>query len=317
MKTALLLSHAGDVHAEYVEPYLKTKFVVVDPVAMTRGVELSFRFSNGKNHIVYDGKSLDNVGVVWYRKPTPVRYIKLPVSFEHARYSSVSLERHFNLLKASFQDALWVSDTYAIKKADNKNFQCVVASSLGFDVPDTLTTSSAKAAADFVRSHDTVIVKSSSPFPPNRNVPSILPSRLIVAANPDELAGLHLAPSIFQVAIPAKADVRVTVVGEEVFPAIIHDKGVEGYEEVRDWRMAYDGKTAKFELYKLSKDITERCITLVKRLGLQYGAIDFVMDDKDKLWFLEINPNGQWAFIEDDTGYPIGKAIAKLMNKHL
>lgn len=317
MKTALVLTHTVDVHVSYVERHLKESFVMIDPVAISEGTELSFEFINGKNHIIYNGKSLDEVGVVWYRKPAPVRHIKLPVKPEYAVYSSISLERHINLLKASFQDALWVSDYYAIQRAENKNFQQVVAASLGLRVPDTLTSSSAKAAAKFIKAHNAVVVKSTSSFPPSGKVASILPTRLITSASSDDLSGLHLAPSIFQEAIPTQADLRVTVVGQEIFPAIIYDKGVAEFSEIRDWRMAYDHSITKFASYKLSKEVGEQCIKLVKKLGLQFGAIDLILDKKDKLWFLEINPNGQWAFIEEDTGQPIGKAIATLMARHL
>ncbi|MNZ28723.1 hypothetical protein D3C78_459550 [compost metagenome] len=47
----------------------------------------------------------------------------------------------------------------------------------------------------------------------------------------------------------------------------------------------------------------------MRRLNLRYGAIDFVCDPQGNLWFLEINPNGQWAWIENLTGYPIAEAI--------
>ena len=48
----------------------------------------------------------------------------------------------------------------------------------------------------------------------------------------------------------------------------------------------------------------------MSRLNLRYGAIDFICDQQGELWFLEINPNGQWAWIENLTGYPIAAAIA-------
>jgi hypothetical protein len=38
-----------------------------------------------------------------------------------------------------------------------------------------------------------------------------------------------------------------------------------------------------------------------------------VLDKKGEIWFLEINPNGQWAFVEEVTGQPMGKALADLL----
>lgn len=59
--------------------------------------------------------------------------------------------------------------------------------------------------------------------------------------------------------------------------------------------------------------IAKLCVQHVKMLGLRYGAIDLVLDTAGKFWFLENNPNGQWAFIEAETRQPIGKALSKML----
>ncbi|WP_272473525.1 hypothetical protein [Baekduia alba] len=38
-----------------------------------------------------------------------------------------------------------------------------------------------------------------------------------------------------------------------------------------------------------------------------------MIDQGGKFWFLELNPNGQWGFIELEAGPPIGAAIAELL----
>jgi len=47
----------------------------------------------------------------------------------------------------------------------------------------------------------------------------------------------------------------------------------------------------------------------VRLLGLRFAAIDLVLDQTGEYWFLEANPNGQWAWIESRTGLPISSAI--------
>ena len=44
-------------------------------------------------------------------------------------------------------------------------------------------------------------------------------------------------------------------------------------------------------------------------LGLRFGAFDFLVCP-DGWVFLEVNPNGQWAWIETATGLPIASTIA-------
>jgi len=60
----------------------------------------------------------------------------------------------------------------------------------------------------------------------------------------------------------------------------------------------------------LKYHITYICAT---SLGLTFSAIDFVVDSKGVYWFLENNPNGQWAFVEQETGQQMGKALAELL----
>ena len=50
-------------------------------------------------------------------------------------------------------------------------------------------------------------------------------------------------------------------------------------------------------------------VALVDELNLRFGAIDLIRDVNGEYWFLECNPNGQWAWIENRTGLPISAAI--------
>ena len=70
------------------------------------------------------------------------------------------------------------------------------------------------------------------------------------------------------------------------------------------------------EAILLPAEVSERCVALVQQLGLQYGAIDLILDEDDCYTFLEINPNGQWAWIENLTHLPISKEIANLLIRH-
>ena len=49
---------------------------------------------------------------------------------------------------------------------------------------------------------------------------------------------------------------------------------------------------------------------LLAALRLRFAAIDFAVDADGRWWFLEVNSNGQWLWIEQATGMPIAAAIA-------
>ena len=48
-------------------------------------------------------------------------------------------------------------------------------------------------------------------------------------------------------------------------------------------------------------------------LRLAYGAIDLRRTPEGDYVFLEINPAGQWIFVEEKTGQPMTDAMAKLL----
>jgi glutathione synthase/RimK-type ligase-like ATP-grasp enzyme len=200
---------------------------------------------------------------------------------------------------------------------EHKPYQQKVAHSLGFNIPDTLITSSSQAVDTFRKKHKTIVVKSLSSLPPTTIDSCIFPTVIVAQHEPLDLTGLHIAPAIFQQAVEPYAEVRATVVGNKVFAAIVRDKNPKlGF--IRDWRAGQIVETGLyFEPYTLSKRMQDQCIGLVRKMGLQYGAIDLIADPTGKFWFLEINPNGQWAFVESETGQPIGKAMAQLLEGKL
>jgi glutathione synthase/RimK-type ligase-like ATP-grasp enzyme len=50
-------------------------------------------------------------------------------------------------------------------------------------------------------------------------------------------------------------------------------------------------------------------VALLRRLGLSYGAVDLILTPDDRFVFLEINPNGQYLWVQRATGLPIGEAV--------
>ena len=59
--------------------------------------------------------------------------------------------------------------------------------------------------------------------------------------------------------------------------------------------------------------MAEKCLALTRSYGLAFGAIDLARVDDGLYTFFEINPNGQWAWIEQLTGQPLRQAMAGLL----
>ncbi len=309
------ISREDDAHLPFVERHLEKPLITIDPTTITTGNELSYEFIGGVPRVIYKGEDVSDAISVWYRKPLPFESDDLPIEEEYKHYSMSALQKHTEQLRAQLPEAQWVSDYYAIRRANNKTLQLQMAYELGMQVPDTLITSSPDAARDFLAQYPVSIVKTlATTFPRAEDGASLaFFANKVHRGEAIDLDGLKFAPAIFQEAIDAEVDVRVTVVGDKAFPATILTTDIS-HPHVRDWRAGhFEGSMVIEACDDLPMPIQEACIEHVKRLGLKYGAIDLVIGKDKQIWFLENNPNGQWAFVEQMTGQPIGAALAELL----
>ena len=100
---------------------------------------------------------------------------------------------------------------------------------------------------------------------------------------------------------------RITVVGDEIFAAEVHSQQTRYKVDMR-----MDINNASIVPAKLPEEV-EDCLHRLMALGLVYGAIDMRRRPDGTHVFLEINPAGQWLFIEEKTEQPISEAIASWM----
>lgn len=244
------------------------------------------------------GRSVDlaEIQSVWYRRPVasePAPEIEDPAAKEFVVVESrESLEGLWRILPC-----FWVSRPDNIRLAESKIRQLQVASSLGFSIPDTLITNSPRSAFAFYRKRRPLICK-----PQRRghivrqDSTSFIYTSLVDERHVKNIAKVSLAPTLFQPLIHKHVDIRVTVVGAQVFAVAIYSQEVE--EACQDWRRV-ETRKLRHEPHELPKELERKCVSLVQELKLQFGAIDLILTPAEEYIFLEINPNGQWAWIEE------------------
>lgn len=304
-------------HVPFVAEHMNGEdLLVVDPVPATlSGKGLSYDMQS-EMRCVYDDIVLDRVAAVWDRRPTVLdRHMLDPVHPSCRKYAWSAIQEHARQFYVQFSEALWISDHHAVQRAENKALQLTEAASVGFNVPETIITSDPVAARRFVANRDATVVKGlGAETPIIGETWLLLFSTKITPDTELDYGGLRYAPTIFQQAIDPEYDLRITVVEDEVFPAsVISDVEATTTTGLRDWRIGNHLGNLSIAECALPDDIKDKCIQHVRRLGLKFGAIDLIRDKKGVYWFIENNPNGQWAFIEEATKQPIGRAIARLL----
>ncbi len=239
---------------------------------------------------------------VWFRRT------KLPdINASNPHEKIYLLNEYETLLKNLFCtiDAKWFSNPFKIYKAENKLYQLKIAKDIGFIIPNTLITNNKETLKEFYYLNSKkIIIKPLSQSKLNYNGETeFIFTNDLRNEHIETLDEYELTPCIYQEKIPKSIELRVTVVGEKVFSSGINSQLFENTKT--DWRKG------KQEFFKeaIPLDIEENCKLIVKKLGLRFGAIDLIKDTNGNYIFLEINPNGQWAWIENETGLKISDAI--------
>jgi glutathione synthase/RimK-type ligase-like ATP-grasp enzyme len=239
---------------------------------------------------------------VWWRRP------EVPVTAEASGAADAIADqwRAFFAALANVPGPTWVSDPKNIRAAEDKARQLRQARAAGLAVPDTLWTNDLDDARIFIERWDgTAVVKSiASAWWEEKHAGHFVFSSLITADDLPEPQRLASAPVCIQQPITPKRDVRVTVVNKTVLAAIREDR--DEHDAPLDWRLA---DQRPWLPYELPPDVADACRVLVSDLGLLFSGIDFALGDAGKHWFLELNPNGEWGWLQR-AGLPIAEALA-------
>jgi len=257
------------------------------------------------------GKRFDmsEITGVWYRRPEGPAF---PPDFDPQTRDFVSRESR-EFLQGIWRslDCSWVNHPDRIRVAENKIEQLNRMKKMGFRIPETLVTNDPQAALDFYNVHGRDIIAKTL-----RASHGQLEGREYVIYT-NSLSNEHLslidsvkyAPVIFQERIKKNSDIRVTVVGDCVFSTEIFSQ--ESPSTSVDWRR--DTLSLKHAVHNLPSHVEEACIDLVHAYGLVFGALDLIRTNSGEYVFLELNPNGQWAWIESLTGQPISRKLIEVL----
>ncbi len=270
--------------------------------------------SSARAVISWEEQEIDlaQVGSVWYRRPGN---LNLPEELtpKEAEWLKGEASALINGIYAN-TDALWVSEPHRIRRADLKLMQLRLARELGFRTPEYLVTNDPDKARSFIGAHpDGVIIKGLwMPMILTEEQAGMIYTHLVAPEDLEQLDSVRYGPTFFQALVPKSRDIRVTVIGDELFAAGIDSMLVE--EARIDFRVA-EMMDLPHEPVTLPEPVAEACLAIVKRLGLQFGAIDLLETPDGDYVFLENNPNGQWYWVEMMTGQPMARAMADLLER--
>lgn len=302
--SVLVLTNQLDSTADLVVSRLNDRGVPVfrcDAAEFPQELTLSATLEVGWSGALDNGLrrlDLSNVRAVYYRRPEEFR---LPDGMSEAgrQFAAAQSRAGFLGVVASLP-CLWINHPARDQQANYKPWQLRVAQGLGLNPPRTIITNDPAAGRKFAAGIDAPIITKSLGAPVDT-----------VIVDPVEFDdSVRLCAHLFQEWIDKAHEVRLTVVGSRFFAVEIH----AGSDAARvDWRTDY--KSLTYKPTAVPGDVRERVNAFMHHFGLTFGAFDFIVTPEGAWRFLEVNPNGQWHWIEQETGVPIARSIAELLEK--
>ncbi len=244
---------------------------------------------------------LARVRSLYYRRPSGFTFPHL--DGQDARFAVAQARYGLGGIIASLPGCLYVNHPHRIGDAEFKPSGLAAAVAAGFTVPPTLITSDPDAARAFVKRHGPAVYKPLSvPLYRLDGVSCTVKVEEVTADQIDD--GVAGTVHLFQQRVPKTADVRVTVIGDQVFSVRIDS-------DLLDWRTDYS--RLSYEPVEPPPGIREALFAYLEHFGLVFGAFDFCVGPDGRWWFLECNPSGQWYWLEPETGLPMLSAMADLL----
>ncbi|HXU28068.1 MAG TPA: hypothetical protein VN698_12630 [Bacteroidia bacterium] len=299
----LIITHKSDYTADYLINKLNENSISYYRLNCEDIPKTNYSLTYSKKFNL-ELKGITNFHSVWFRRT------KLPdlddiKDLQERAY----IINEFDALLTNFYYTIkadkWLSFPENIYKAENKVYQLKIASTIGFKIPDTLVTNNIIELQAFCKrcNYDVIIKPLSHGRIAYEEETKLIYTNKLKKEHIENLNSFSLTPSIFQKNIEKEYEIRVTMVGNKVFSAKVNSQ--ENEETKIDWRR----KKLTFSSYILPHNIEVLCIDLLKKLDISFGAIDLIKSIDGEYYFLEINPNGQWAWIEIDTKAKISDAI--------
>jgi glutathione synthase/RimK-type ligase-like ATP-grasp enzyme len=191
--------------------------------------------------------------------------------------------------------------------------QLNIAKEVGFNIPNTLITNNSESIKRFLQSNLN-----------KRAVVKLIHHHRIDIGDSiynffckevdkkvlKKLSYVNVTPILIQSKVPILAEIRITIVGDKIFATQLKSKG-DTYSDIH----SIDEHNLLIKDLDLDKLISNKCMMIMEKLGLIISSIDLAVDIHNNVYFFEINPVGDWYWMENKTGSPITQTVCDLL-KH-
>lgn len=254
---------------------------------------------------------LSEVSAVWYRRLAVAGKLDPAIAPELKHPATLEAGTVIGGLLASLT-AFCLDPVHNVKRASNKALQLRVARECGLLIPDTLTTNDVAEARRFwEQCEGRVVSKMLSSFAvyDEAGREQVVFTNRFTEQDMAALDSLDLCPITLQQEIPKRLELRATIVGGQVFCASVDSAAMDGADV--DWRRRGLALCDAWLPYELPATVSDGLLAMTRALGLHYGAADLIVHPDGRHLFLEVNPAGEFFWL--DGMLPLTDTLADLL----
>ncbi|NUT45618.1 MAG: hypothetical protein HOV86_37065 [Thermoactinospora sp.] len=302
-----IITHERDLHAFAVQHRLRERFGVGAHIVETdhfyRSPGLSWTPEGVGVLPGREGEAVEmaEMDLIWFRRVGNGRTTALPEvtdpDYRDVIFSD-SATAAIGMVMAGYRGNV-VDHPQAVHLAQSKVLQLRIAHDVGWRLPQTLISQSPERIRAFCEAMGGAAIVKVVGGSSARTAATTVVSKELLA---DE-ASLSLAPAIYQELIPGSRHLRVQVFGDRVHAALFE------VDEL-DWRFDLNFPARE---YPLPDEVAKNLHEVLRRLDLKMGIFDLKLTDAGEYVWLEINPQGQWLFVEGMTGMPLLESFSTFL----
>ncbi len=311
----LVLTNSLDATATFLIPILEDAGVGTLRLNTDELVpRLIGTYKHSRPELKLDNRVLqaDEIQHIWYRRPE-----RLTASFfdgsPEGNYARLEWTEFVECFLAHIPIHKWMNHPARNTGASRKLEQLTIASKLGFIIPDTLVTQDEVELRKFFERHSGKII--AKPMStgyverPYEDCDTLIYTNQVAESHLKDLSDLKNCPTLFQQFIRKSSDVRITIVDNDVHAVELYAAESSGEQrcDIRRNNM----EDVVYRPITLPSAIERKILQFVRHYGLRFGAIDMAVTNDGEWIFFEINPNGQWAWLDIAAGTSISDSFAR------
>jgi hypothetical protein len=301
--TFVVITNSADVHADFLVRAAEresVELVRINTDHIRQRGEV-FWASDGGSLYSVDGREIRfaDAKVVYSRRPRAA-------TLDAEDWAERFINKEWDHLDAALCDAATLCiNPLVAERAKNRLIQLRVAREAGLSVPETLISTSASKLREFASGRRCITKGINNSYVRHQGR---IYSAFTQTVETDDLVEYESGvPTLLQAYIRPCAYWRVVTLLERLFAFRHVGAALEADVDSRRVELQLEGQQAE-----LPESIAHGLSRMRSRLHYNFASSDFVEDAEGRLWFLDLNPSGQWAFLEERFDVPLSHHFVRL-----